>query len=182
MDCPPLCTLMRLQEDLLQNFDCTDQAAPQPPPPSGAGGGAANAGANSQPQHAGSQDNGNGKLDLPQLNRLHEAFKRSQSLPFGVFLLSRPAAHPHPQPAASHAAIDQALGPLQGPASALCRHAARGAAPASPPPKIQGHGPGLHSSSGDECAGGASRLQQGRRSLLEAPFRARDHQALSPRR
>jgi hypothetical protein len=52
---------------------------PKPPPPSGAGGGAAaNAGANPQPQHAGSQDNGNGKLVLPQLNRLHEAFKRSQ--------------------------------------------------------------------------------------------------------
>ena len=31
-----------------------------------------------QPQKAGSQDNGNGKLVLPQVNRLHEAFKRSQ--------------------------------------------------------------------------------------------------------
>jgi hypothetical protein len=34
--------------------------------------------ANPQPQPASSQDNGNGKLVLPQLNRLHEAFKRSQ--------------------------------------------------------------------------------------------------------
>jgi hypothetical protein len=39
------------------------------------------AGANLQPQPAGSQDNGNGKLVLPQLNRLHEAFKRSQVSP-----------------------------------------------------------------------------------------------------
>jgi hypothetical protein len=31
-----------------------------------------------QPQPAGSQDNGHGKLVLPQFNRLHEAFKRSQ--------------------------------------------------------------------------------------------------------
>jgi hypothetical protein len=41
--------------------------------------------AGQQPEHAGSQDNegtGNGKLLLPQLNRLHEAFKRSsESLP-----------------------------------------------------------------------------------------------------
>ena len=38
-------------------------------------------GANPQPQSAGSQDNGHGKLVLPQLNRLHEAFKRSQVPP-----------------------------------------------------------------------------------------------------
>ena len=42
---------------------------------------AANAGANPQPQPAGSQHNGHGKLVLPQLNRLHEAFKRSQVSP-----------------------------------------------------------------------------------------------------
>jgi hypothetical protein len=35
-------------------------------------------GAKQQPQPAGSQDNGNGKLLLPQLSRLHEAFNRSQ--------------------------------------------------------------------------------------------------------
>ncbi len=39
------------------------------------------AGANPQPQHAGSQDNDNGKLVLPQLNHLHEAFKQSQVPP-----------------------------------------------------------------------------------------------------
>jgi hypothetical protein len=44
----------------------------------GSVGSAANAGANPQPQPAGSQDNGNGKLVIPQLNRLHEEFKRSQ--------------------------------------------------------------------------------------------------------
>ena len=75
---PPLCHLKQMQEDLLQHYDCTDQpAAAQPAPPSG-GSAAANAGANLQPQPADSQDNGDGKLVLPQLNRLHEAFKRSQ--------------------------------------------------------------------------------------------------------
>jgi hypothetical protein len=44
------------------------------------GGDDANAGAHQQP-HAGSQDNGNGKLLLPQLDRLHLAFKRSQASP-----------------------------------------------------------------------------------------------------
>jgi hypothetical protein len=44
------------------------------------GGAAANAGAHPQP-HAGSQDNGNGKLLLTQLDRLHLAFKRSQVSP-----------------------------------------------------------------------------------------------------
>jgi hypothetical protein len=39
------------------------------------------AGANPQPQPARSQDNGNVKLVLPQLNLLHEAFKRSQVFP-----------------------------------------------------------------------------------------------------
>jgi hypothetical protein len=53
-------------------------AAAQQAPPSDAGG---SAGDNPQPQPAGSQDNGNGKLVLPQLNRLHEAFKRSQVSP-----------------------------------------------------------------------------------------------------
>jgi hypothetical protein len=53
----------------------------QPAQPSDPGGGAAaNAGAHPQP-HAGSQDNGNGKLLLPQLDRLHLAFKRSQVPP-----------------------------------------------------------------------------------------------------
>jgi hypothetical protein len=58
--------------DFLQHYDCTDQqASAQPAPLSGVGGGAAaNVGANPQPQHPGSQDNGNGKLVLPQLNRL----------------------------------------------------------------------------------------------------------------
>jgi hypothetical protein len=75
-----LCQINQMHEDLLQHCDCTDQqAAAQPAPQSGAGGSAAeNAGANPQPQPAGSQDTGHGKLVLPQLNRLHEAFKRSQ--------------------------------------------------------------------------------------------------------
>ena len=44
----------------------------------GAGDAAAGAGAAQQPQPAGPQDNGDGQLILPQLNRLHEAYKRSQ--------------------------------------------------------------------------------------------------------
>jgi hypothetical protein len=76
---PPLCQLKQMHEDLLQHYDCTDQqAAAQPAPPSAGGNAAANEGANPQSQPAGSQDNGHGKLVLPQLNRLHEAFKRSQ--------------------------------------------------------------------------------------------------------
>ena len=79
---PPLCTLKHLHGELLQQYDCTEQSAvAQPAQPSGAGGGAAaNAGAHPQ-SHAGSQDNGNGKLLLPQLDRLHLAFKRSQVSP-----------------------------------------------------------------------------------------------------
>jgi hypothetical protein len=52
----------------LQQYDCTEQqAVAQPAQPPDAGGGAvANAGAHPQP-HAGSQDNGNGKLLLLQL-------------------------------------------------------------------------------------------------------------------
>ena len=80
---PPLCQLKQMHEDLLQHYDCTDQAAAaQPATPSGAGGSAAaTAVANPQPQPAGSQDNGHGKLVLPQLNCLHEALKRSQVSP-----------------------------------------------------------------------------------------------------
>jgi hypothetical protein len=78
---PPLCTLKRLHGDLLQQYDCTEQSAvAQPAQPSAGGGAAANADAHPQP-HAGSQDNGNGKLLLPQLDRLHLAFKRSRVSP-----------------------------------------------------------------------------------------------------
>jgi hypothetical protein len=56
-------------------------AVAQPALPSDAGGGAAaNAGAHPQ-THAGAQDNGNGKFLLPQLDRLHLAFMRSQVSP-----------------------------------------------------------------------------------------------------
>ena len=127
-DAPPLCTLKCLHEDPLQHYDCTDQpAASQPAPPSGAGGSAAaNAGANPQPQHAGSQDNGNGKPVLPQLNRLHEAFRRCQvSHPASSSSQDQQPTRPSPIPVAtpSHAAIEQALAPIQGLASALRRHA-----------------------------------------------------------
>ena len=78
---PPLCTLKRLHGDLLQQYDCTEQSVvSQPAHPSAGGGAAANADAHPQ-SHAGSQDNGNGKLLLPQLDRLHLAFKRSRVSP-----------------------------------------------------------------------------------------------------
>ena len=74
---PPLCTLKRLHQRLVQDFDCTDQPAAVLPSQPGAGGAAAGAGAAQQPQSAGPQDHGDGQLLLPQLNRLHEAYKRS---------------------------------------------------------------------------------------------------------
>jgi hypothetical protein len=77
---PPLCTLKRLHGDLLQQYDCTEQAAPQPLPQSAGGCPAANAGAHPQPP-AGSQDNSNGKILLPQRDSLHLAFKRRQVSP-----------------------------------------------------------------------------------------------------
>ena len=141
-DARPLCTLMRLHEDLLRNFDCTDQpVAPQPPPASGAGGGAA--GVRLRWAHTRSLG-----TQAPRTAATASWFSRNstastgiQAEPdslLGVFKLSRPAAqpaHPHSHATPSHAAIDQALGPLQGPASAICRHALRRAAPASPPPE-----------------------------------------------
>jgi hypothetical protein len=78
---PPLPAKAGERGLLLQHSCCTNQqpAVAQPAPPSGAvGSAAANAGANPQPQPTGSQDNCHGKLVLPQLNRLQEAFKRSQ--------------------------------------------------------------------------------------------------------
>jgi hypothetical protein len=60
----------------------------------------ANAGAHPQPQHAGSQDNGNGKLVLLQLNRLHEAFKLSQ-IPFSACSSSQDQQPPFPRNAVS---------------------------------------------------------------------------------
>jgi hypothetical protein len=69
---------MRTTKSHLRNFDYCGNV---PAHPSDAGGGAAaKAGAHPQP-HAGSKDNGNGKLLLPQLNRLHLAIKRSQVSP-----------------------------------------------------------------------------------------------------
>ena len=84
----------------------------------------------------------------------------------------------HPlYPKACHGAAHQALGALQGPAPAPRRHAFRGAAPASPPAEIQGHGPRLHPARGDEQPRRAGRQRQGTRALLEAHGMARRHQA-----
>jgi hypothetical protein len=84
-------------------YDCTDQpAAAQPAPPSAGG----SAGDNPQPQPAGSQDNGNGKLVLQQLNRLHEAFKRSQISPASSSSQDQPTL---PRPIPSQRRLTQQL-------------------------------------------------------------------------
>jgi hypothetical protein len=109
-------TLARLHEDLLQNYECTDQ--PAPPPPSAGGGAAANAGAHPQPQHAGSQDDGNGKLVLPQLNRLHEAFKRNQ-IPSSASSSSQAQQPNRPTPIPTQRRLTQQLTKHWGPFTAL---------------------------------------------------------------
>ena len=121
MRCPPPLHAQALAWDLLQQYDCTEQATPQPPPPSAGGSAAANAGAHPQPPAA-SQDNSNGTLLLPQLGRI----QAEAGVPLRVLQLSRPAgpAAPevrHPYPAPCHGAAHQALGALQGPAPALHR-------------------------------------------------------------
>jgi hypothetical protein len=125
---PPLCQLKQMHEDLLQHYDCTDQpAAAQPAPAVWCRRQRCfNAGANLQPQPAGTQDNGHGNLVLPQLNRLLEAFKRRQvSHPASSSSQDQqPTRRPSPIPAVfrrnvSHAAAHPALAPIQGLASAL---------------------------------------------------------------
>jgi hypothetical protein len=175
-DAPRLCTLRRLHGDLLQQYDCTEQAAPQPPPPSAGCSAAANAGAHPQPP-AGSQDNSNFAdcllyrvavggaccTNLPTATRPPSfGIQAEAGVPLSVLQLSRPAgpAAPevrHPYPKACHGAAHQALGALQDPASSLRRHALRGAAPASHATETQSHGPGLHPARGDEQPRRASR-------------------------
>ena len=129
---PPHCQLKQMHEDLLQHYDCTDQAAAaQPAPPSVQAAAAAaaqpappsvqaaalHAGANPQPQPAGSQDNGQGKFVLPQLNRLHEAFKRSQVSPPASSSQDQPT---RPRPIPSDATeFSPSSSPRNGPAPAL---------------------------------------------------------------
>ena len=83
MGCPPSLPAKAYARGplaVVQHHDCTNQpAAAQPAQPSEqAAALLLNAGANPQSQPAGSQDNCKGKLLLPQLNHLHEAFKLSQ--------------------------------------------------------------------------------------------------------
>ena len=115
-DTPAPCTLARLHEDLLHNYECNDQ--PAPPPPSAGGGAAANAGAHPQPQHAGSQDDGNGKLVLPQLNCLHEAFKRNQ-IPFSASSSSQDQQPNRPTPIPTQRRLTQQLTKHWAPFKAL---------------------------------------------------------------
>jgi hypothetical protein len=74
---PSLCQQTRTSCSTMTALIRRQQHSPRPP--SGAGcSAAANADAHPQPQPAGTQDDGHGKLVIPHLNRLHEAFKRSQ--------------------------------------------------------------------------------------------------------
>jgi hypothetical protein len=84
---------VRLHEDLLRYYDCTDQ-------------------------HAGSQDNGNGKLVLPQLNRLHEAFKRNQ-IPSSASSSSQDQQPNRPTPIPTQRRLTQQLAKHWGPFKAL---------------------------------------------------------------
>ena len=70
------------------------------------GSAAANAGANPQPQPAGSQDNGHGKLVLPQLDLLHETLKRSQVSPPASSSQDQPT---WPRPILSQCRVTQQL-------------------------------------------------------------------------
>jgi len=166
MDAPP----KRLYGDLLQQYDCTT------PTPA-----AVRWRQRSRQRGRTPAASRNGKLLLPQLDRLHLAFKRRQ-VSLSVLQPVRPGSPEdrHPYPKACHGAAHQALGALQGPASALRRHAFRGAAPASHATETQSHGPGLHPARGDEQPRGAGRQRQGTRARLEAPLMARRHQAHLP--
>jgi hypothetical protein len=75
---------------------------------------------NPQPQPAGSHDNGNGKLVLPQLNRLHEAFKRSRFPP-----LCLPALKPSPLGPGRRNDVSPSNSPRNGPITRPSVSAAR---------------------------------------------------------
>jgi hypothetical protein len=75
---------------------------------------------------------------------------------------AQPPTRAHTRSPRTTAPASSALGALQGPASALRRHALRGAAPASPATETQGHGPGLHPARGDEQPRRAGRQRQAR--------------------
>jgi hypothetical protein len=74
--------------------------------------------AHTQPQHAGSQDDGNGKLVLPQLNRLHEAFKRNQ-VPSSASSSSQDQQPNRPTPIPTQRRLTQQLTKHRGPFKAL---------------------------------------------------------------
>ena len=98
-------------------------------------------------------------------------------MPPGVFQLSGPStqpAHPFQRNAVSRNKLAR-TGPNSRPCvSAMPARASRSSA-SVPPPETQGNKSGLHSPSGDEWTGRASRQRQGRRQrqgprpLLEAP-------------
>ena len=107
---------------LLQNYDCSDQhASAQPLRPSDTGcGTAANTDVNPQSQHAGSQDNNNGKLLLPQLNCFQEAFKRSQVAP-PVSSSSQDQQQNLPTPISTQHSLTQQISTIWPQFKALCQ-------------------------------------------------------------
>jgi hypothetical protein len=100
---------------------------------------------------AGSQGNSNGKRNSTAFI-WHSSGVRCPPRQPPALKTSRPSSPRSPVIPTQRRVTEQhqALGALQGPASAIRRHAPRGAAPASPATETQGHGPGLHPARGDE--------------------------------
>jgi len=107
------------------------------------------AGKDLQDLPAGIQDDGNGKMVLPQLNRLHEAFKRKQ-IPSSASS-SQDQQPNRPTPIPTQRRLTQQLIKLWGPFKALRQRYAdtRFDEQRHLPQK---HKATVHSSSGDECA------------------------------
>ena len=80
---PPLCTLKHLHAALLQDYDCTEQPTVDLPALSSGAGGSAAANVGTPPPlpPTPSQDTFSVTLVLPQLNSLHESYKRRQVAP-----------------------------------------------------------------------------------------------------
>jgi hypothetical protein len=97
-DTPTLRTLARLHEDLLHNYECTDQPT--------------------QAHTLSLQDDGIGKLVLPQLNCIHEAFKRNQ-IPSSASSSSQDQQPNRPTPIPTQRRLTQQLTKHWGPFTAL---------------------------------------------------------------
>ena len=166
----------------MQQYDCTEQPPPQPPPPSAGGSAAANAGAHPQPT-AGSQDNSNGKLLLPQLDRLHLAFKRRQVSPSASSSSQDQQAQQPPKSVIpTQKRVTEQLTKHWTPFKALRQRYAgtrfedqrQLQLPQKHKATVQDSTLRVEMNNLEELAG---RQRQGTRALLEAPLMARRHQA-----